>query len=118
VRAFALAIAADLHPLQNLKVLNRLKAMGLDEETVAGWAREVNTEGLAACERLLADQPGPYCFGDEVTLADLCLVPQLGNARRFGVELSALPRLVEREAAAMQLDAFKTAAPASQPDAE
>jgi maleylpyruvate isomerase len=119
VRAFAQAIACDIHPVQNLKVLNRLGALGLDEEARNAWAREVIAEGLAACEALLAvGGGGPFCFGPAPGLADLCLVPQLYNARRFGADLSAVPRLLRVEAACVELPAFQTAAPDRQPDAE
>jgi maleylpyruvate isomerase len=118
VRAFALALACDVHPLQNLKVLARLRQLGLPEEQVTGWAAWVNREGLAACETLIANEPGPFCFGEAPTLADLCLVPQLANARRFGVALDAFPRLLKAEAAAQATQAFADAAPERQPDAE
>jgi len=118
VRAFALALACDTHPVQNLKVLARLRELGLPEEQVTGWAAWVNREGLAACEALIANEPGPFCFGASPTLADLCLVPQLANARRFGVDVSAFPRLLKAEAAAKSNKAFADAAPERQPDAE
>lgn len=118
VRAFAQAIACDTHPVQNLKVLARLRKLGLPEEQVTGWAAWANREGLAACETLIADEAGPFCFGDTPTLADLCLVPQLANARRFGVDVSAYPRLLKAEAATKQVKAFADAAPDKQPDAE
>jgi maleylpyruvate isomerase len=118
VRAFAQALACDVHPVQNLKVLTRLRQLGLPEEQVADWAAWANREGLAACESLIADEPGPFCFGAAPTMADLCLVPQLGNARRFGVEVEAFPRLLKAEAAAKNLKAFADAAPERQPDAE
>ena len=95
VRAFALAIACDIHPVQNLKVLARLRELGLPEEQVTGWAAWANREGLAACEALIAGEPGPFCFGTAPTMADLCLVPQLFNARRFGVDVAAFPRLLQ-----------------------
>ena len=117
VRAFAQAIACDVHPVQNLKVLDRLRALGLDDAQVTGWARETIEDGLDACAALVADGPGPYCFGDRVTLADLCLVPQLVNARRFGADLR-WPRLLAAEAACLTLDAFQRAMPEHQPDAE
>ena len=118
VRAFAQAIACDTHPVQNLKVLARLRKLGLPEEQVTEWAAWANREGLAACETLIADEAGPFCFGDTPTLADLCLVPQLANARRFGVDVSAYPRLLKAEAATKQVEAFADAAPDRQPDAE
>lgn len=118
VRAFSMAIACDIHPVQNLKVLARLHALGLPEEQVSAWATWANHEGLAACETLIADQSGPFCFGDTPTTADLCLVPQLANARRFGVKVENYPRLLRAEAAALSLQAFANAAPDRQPDAE
>ncbi len=118
VRAFSQAIACDTHPVQNLKVLARLRRLGLPEEQVTAWAAWANREGLTACEKLIAAEPGPFCFGATVTMADLCLVPQLANARRFGVDVSAFPRLLQAEAAAKALPAFADAAPERQSDAE
>lgn len=118
VRAFALALACDTHPVQNLKVLARLRELGLPEGQVTAWAAWANREGLAACERLIAGEPGPFCFGAAPTMADLCLVPQLGNARRFGVDVQGFSRLLEAEAAAKNLKAFADAASERQPDAE
>jgi maleylpyruvate isomerase len=118
VRAFAQVLACDTHPVQNLKVLARLRELGLPEEQVTGWAAWANREGLSACEALIAGEPGPFCFGDAPTMADLCLVPQLANARRFGVDVAAFPRLLKAEAAAKNLKAFADAAPERQPDAE
>jgi maleylpyruvate isomerase len=118
VRAFAMALACDTHPVQNLKVLARLRELGLPEEQVTGWAAWANREGLAPCETLIANEPGPFCFGAQPTIADLCLVPQLANARRFGVDLAAFPRLLRAETAAKDLKAFVDAAPDRQPDAE
>lgn len=118
VRAFAQVLACDTHPVQNLKVLARLRELGLPEDKVTAWAGWANREGLAACEALIKHEPGPFCFGATPTLADLCLVPQLGNARRFGVDVAAFPRLLQAEAAAKALPAFADAAPERQPDAE
>ncbi|MDB5596328.1 MAG: maiA [Hyphomicrobiales bacterium] len=118
VRAFALAISCDIHPVQNLGVLNEVRALGHDDPQVNGWAKRVNGDGLAACEKLIARGKGPFCFGDKPTMADICLVPQLGNARRFGCDLSAMPRLLEAEAACMALPAFSESVPERQPDAE
>jgi maleylpyruvate isomerase len=78
----------------------------------------VIAEGLLACEALVRDGPGPFLFGTAPTLADLCLVPQLFNARRFGTPLDALPRLLGAEAACLALPAFADTAPEKQPDAE
>ena len=113
-----MALACDTHPVQNLKVLARLRELGLPEEQVTGWAAWANREGLAACEALIADEPGPFCFGAAPTMADLCLVPQLANARRFGVDVAAYPRLLKAETAAKNNKAFADAAPERQPDAE
>ncbi|MDO9560728.1 MAG: maleylacetoacetate isomerase, partial [Bradyrhizobium sp.] len=118
VRAFAQALACDTHPVQNLKVLARLRELGLPEEQVTGWAAWANREGLAACEALIAHEPGPFCFGQAPTIADLCLVPQLFNARRFGVDVSVYPRLLKAEAAAQAMQEFAAAAPDKQADAE
>ena len=118
VRAFAQVVACDTHPVQNLKVLARLRELGVSEEHVTGWAAWANREGLSACEELIAGEAGPFCFGAAPTLADLCLVPQLANARRFGVDLAAYPRLLRAEEAAKNLKAFADAAPDKQPDAE
>ena len=117
VRAVAQAVACDIHPVQNLKVLQRLRDLGLGEDVVQAWAATVIEEGLDTVDKLLADQPGPFAFGDAPTLADLCIVPQLGNARRFGVELR-WPRLLALEAACLELPAFQNAVPGKQPDAE
>jgi maleylpyruvate isomerase len=118
VRAFALAIACDIHPLQNLRILKKVSALAGDDKAGARWAGEVIADGLAALEIMAAKEPGPFCFGDAPTLADVCLVPQLGNARRFGVDVDAFPRLLAAEAACLALDAFASAAPDKQPDAE
>ena len=117
VRAFALALAADTHPLQNLKVLQTLRVRGLDEDAVTAWAAEANATGLDSCE-ILAAGGSAFCFGDAPTLADICLVPQLGNARRFGVDVRRFPRLLACEGACLRLPAFAAAAPDRQPDAE
>jgi maleylpyruvate isomerase len=118
IRAFAMVLACDTHPVQNLKVLARLREHGLPDEQVTAWAAWANREGLTACETLIANEPGPFCFGAAPTLADLCLVPQLANARRFGVDLAVFPRLLKAETAAKDLKAFADAAPDRQPDAE
>ena len=118
VRAFAMALACDTHPVQNLKVLARLRQLGLPEEKVTEWAAWANREGLAACETLIAGEAGPFCFGAAPSIADLCLVPQLANARRFGVDVAVYPRLLKAEAAAKQMKAFADAAPDQQADAE
>lgn len=117
VRAFAQVICCDIHPIQNLKILRRLKSSGFSDDAVNQWAAQIIAEGFDACEHLIAHEPGPFCFGSSVTLADVCLIPQLVNARRFKVDLR-WPRLLAVEAACLQLDAFRRAAPEQQPDYE
>jgi maleylpyruvate isomerase len=117
VRAFAQAIACEIHPLQNLAVLQRLRTLGVDEQGVRQWVQGVIERGFDACSELLATSQGRFCFGDEPGLADVFLVPQLFNARRYEVELR-WPRLVEIEADCLALEAFRAAAPENQPDAE
>lgn len=119
VRAFALAIACDTHPVQNLKVLSRVRALaGGDEAKVTGWAATVINDGFSACEALLKNVEGPFAFGTAPTLADICLIPQIGNARRFKVDLAPFPRLLAVEAQCNTVAAFRDAAPDKQPDAE
>jgi maleylpyruvate isomerase len=106
VRAAAYVIACDIHPVQNLKILNRLRALGQGEDTVNLWARDTIEVGLSAFEALLPAHGGAFCFGDAPGLADICLVPQLVNARRFGVELTS-ERILAIEAACLSVEAFR-----------
>lgn len=102
VRSAALVIAADVHPLGNLRVQRWLKAeMGQDEAAVQRWLHQWMGDGLAALEAFATSHGGQFLFGDRVTLADLCLVPQLYNARRFGLPLAPWPRLLVAEQAVM-----------------
>ena len=118
IRAFALAIACDIHPINNLRVLNYLKGpLRQDQRAVDDWYRHWVETGLGACEALAPAAETRFCFGDEPTLADICLVPQMYNARRFKCDLAAVPRLVAIDAAARALPAFANAAPEAQPDA-
>ena len=117
VRAFSQVIASDIHPVQNLRILARLRSLGMDEDGVRQWAADLIEEGLDACEQLIADETGPYCFGATPTLADACLVPQLYNARRFGVAIR-WPRLDAIDAHCRKHPAFAAADAAAQPDAE
>lgn len=117
VRAAALVIACDVHPLQNLKVLGWLRELGQDQAGVDAWAGRVIGDGLDAFDTLIAPYAGAFCFGDVLTLADICLVPQLLNARRFGVDVTRWPRLLAIEAVCLAHPAFIAAAPADQPDA-
>lgn len=121
VRAIALAIACDIHPINNLRVLRYLvKDMGVSEEKKDQWYRHWVETGLQAVEAMLAGSPatGRFCHGDNPTLADICLVPQVANARRFKCDLSACPTVERIAAACSELDAFAKAAPDKQPDAE
>jgi maleylpyruvate isomerase len=121
VRSMALLIACEVHPIQNLRVLNHLKNdHKLSDDDTIRWARHWINLGLSALEQMTISlsKQGEFCFGQTPTMADLCLVPQLGNARRFGVDLSAYPKLLAIEAACMSLPPFADAAPENQPDAE
>lgn len=120
VRAFAQVIACDVHPLQNLRVLDYLKAeLGADQAALDRWCGRWITDGLAACEALLARRPTTaFCFGQTPTLADICLVPQMFSATRFGVDTNAFPRLTAVHAACAALPAFAAAHPKTQPDYE
>jgi maleylpyruvate isomerase len=105
VRAAAYVIACDTHPVQNLKILNRVRDLGIDDAGVEQWARTTIEEGLAAFEALLPAHGAAFSFGDTPNLADICLVPQLANARRFGVALKS-ERILAIEAACARLESF------------
>ncbi len=114
VRAFCNGIACDIHPLNNLRVMNYIKSeFGADP--TADWYRHWIHEGFRAAEALASD--GPYVFGDAVTLADAFLVPQMYNARRFNVPLDEFPKLVAIVNNANELEAFQDALPENQSDA-
>lgn len=121
IRALALAIACEIHPLNNLRVLKYLKrTLEVSEDEKDAWYRHWITLGFGALERRLAGDPrtGYYCVGDTPTLADACLVPQVFNAQRFAVDLTPYPTISRIFAQCMQLEAIQRAAPAVQPDAE
>jgi maleylpyruvate isomerase len=121
VRSMALIIACEVHPIQNLRVLVYLKSnLKQSDDDLNLWARHWIDLGLSAFEQIVVSSPkrGKFCFGDTPTLADICLVPQLANARRFGCDLSAYPTLLQIEKACNALPAFAGAAPEKQPDAE
>ncbi|WHU01304.1 maleylacetoacetate isomerase [Sphingomonas sp. NIBR02145] len=107
--ARALVIAADTHPLNNLRVMRRLKDMGVDEAGRNDWTRHWIAEGFTALEAMAGD--GPFLGGDAPGVADLFLVPQMYNARRFDTPLDAFPRLVAIDAACAALPAFAAARP-------
>jgi len=121
VRAMALVIACEVHPIQNLRVLNYIKsAYNQTDEQVNRWSQHWINLGLTALEQMIVAQPkrGQFCFGDRPTLADICVVPQLGNARRYGCDLSQYPAILGIEKTCTALAAFANAAPEKQPDAE
>ena len=121
VRALALHIACDIHPLNNLRVLQYLSAeLGASDEAKNAWYRHWVEVGLASVESRLVDHPltGRFCHGDQPTIADCCLVPQVFNARRFGCDLSHVPTVLRIDAECRTLPTFQAAAPERQPDAE
>ncbi|HWT13138.1 MAG TPA: maleylacetoacetate isomerase [Allosphingosinicella sp.] len=111
VRALALVVACDIHPLNNLRVLKRLTALGLDQDARDDWYRHWVAEGFAALEAMAAPRAGRFLFGDSPSLADLCLVPQMFNARRFDVPLDDYPTLVAADSEANRLEPFQAAHP-------
>ncbi|QNL18316.1 maleylacetoacetate isomerase [Hyphobacterium sp. CCMP332] len=120
IRAYAAVIGCDIHPLQNLRVLQYIRAEhGQDADGVTAWAQRWIRDGFTALEAMVtADgRGGPYLWGSKPTLADIYLVPQMYNARRFGVDLAAFPRLVAADEAARAHPAFEAAKPENQPDA-
>ena len=121
VRAMALAVACDIHPLNNLRVLQYLRSeLGQDDAGVARWARHWIASGFEALEQLVARHSGDgrHCFGRSVTLADVCLVPQVANARRVQLDLAPWPRITAVAGHLESLPAFAAARPDAQPDAE
>ena len=120
VRALALLVACDIHPLNNLRVLQYFEQeWNVPQPERDEWVRHWIADGLAAAEAMLADHPstGTYCEGNVPGLADCCLIPQIYNARRFGVDMAAYPTLQRVEAACLALPAFDAARPERQPDA-
>jgi maleylpyruvate isomerase len=117
VRAIAQIIACDIHPLNNVGPLRYLKnQMGQDQAKIDAWYHHWVLDGFDAIEAML--RPGPYAFGSEISLADVCLVPQIYNARRLKVPLDRFPKIVAVDAACGKLAAFEQARPENQPDAE
>jgi maleylpyruvate isomerase len=117
VRALSLVVACDIHPLNNLKVLSYLtRDLGLSDETRDRWYHHWIAEGLSALEAMVAGHPatGRFCHGDSPTLADVCLVPQLANARRFDCDISGYPTLLGIDEACQALPAFARAHPSQQ----
>ncbi|THF59414.1 maleylacetoacetate isomerase [Pseudothauera rhizosphaerae] len=121
IRALAQAIACDIHPINNLRVLQYLtRELGASEEQKNTWYRHWVERGLATVEAMLAQAPrdGRFCVGDTPTLADVCLVPQVFNARRFECRTDHIPTVMRIAGACETLEAFRLAAPTRQPDAE
>jgi maleylacetoacetate isomerase len=117
VRAVAQIVACDIHPLNNLVVLQYLKrTLKHEQAEIDTWYHHWVIEGFNAIEAMIA--PAPYACGAQVTLADVCLVPQVANARRLRVPLDAFPKIVAAESACLKLPAFDKARPENQPDAE
>jgi len=114
VRALAQVIACDVHPLNNIGPLRYLKnVLGQEQPKIDTWYQHWITEGFAAVEAMI--ERGPYTFGNEITLADICLVPQVYNARRFKVPLENFPKLVAVDARCRRIAAFDKASPENQP---
>ena len=117
VRALAQVIACDIHPLNNTSPLRYLKnELGQDQAKIDAWYHHWILEGFAAMETMI--HPAPYAFGNEITLVDVCLVPQVYNARRLKVPLDRFPKIVAVDAACAKLAAFEQARPENQLDAE
>lgn len=119
VRAFCAAIGCDIHPIQNLRVLKKVKSLTGKDEAGAEWARHWITVGFEALERMVdpMDGAGGFLFGEGPSLAEIYLMPQIYNAERFGVDLKPFPKLVAANAAAQSVPGFAAAHPSRQPDA-
>ncbi|MBI1395167.1 MAG: maleylacetoacetate isomerase [Betaproteobacteria bacterium] len=122
VRSLAQLVACEIHPVNNLRVLHYLTGvLKVTDEQRLAWYRRWVTVGFAALERRLAEDPmtgAGFCHGDSPGLADICLVPQVANARRFGIDVTDYPTILRIDACCRELDAFRVAAPENQPDAE
>jgi maleylpyruvate isomerase len=122
VRSLAMAVACDIHPIDNLRVLRYLaKPMGHDDKAVEDWFNHWIRVGFEGIERILAEdgEAGAFCQGDEPTLADICLVPQVFNAQRYpSFDFGPFPTIMRIFANCMERDAFDRARPEKQPDAE
>ena len=121
VRSLAQIVACDIHPLNNLGVLKYLEnEFGVDEAARRKWYRHWIHQGFKAMEEILSKDPRvkTYCFGTKVTVADICLVPQVYNAKRFGMDMSPYPTIARINDACLELPTFAKAAPEKQKDAE
>lgn len=119
VRAIAQAVACDIHPLNNLRVMQYLEfQLGIDPDRRKRWTGYWIMQGFEALEKMLQDTAtGTFCHGESPTLADICLVPQVYNAKRFEIDLEPFPTIARVNDACLELDAFAEAAPEKQPDA-
>jgi maleylacetoacetate isomerase len=120
VRALSQLIASDIHPLNNLRVLNYLEdELNCAPDAKLNWYHHWITEGFSAFETMLttSDQTAPFCYGDQPSMADCCLIPQVYNARRFGIDLNSFPEICRIDKTCAGLDAFASARPENQPDA-
>ena len=118
VRAIAHTIASDIHPLNNLRVLQYLERdLGCDQMKRMIWYHRWIADGFKAIEAAVRDLPGDFCYGDEPTLADICLVPQVYNAKRYEVDLAPFPTIRTINDRCHDIEAFAKAAPQHQPDA-
>lgn len=118
VRSLAQLVASEIHPLNNLRVLQHLKRLGQTQEQIDTWYRHWIADGLAKLEAELKGKAGKFCHGDAPTMADCCLVPQIFNAKRYNSDLAPYPSTVRIFEDCMKLEAFDRAQPAKQPDAE
>jgi maleylacetoacetate isomerase len=119
VRSLSYLVASEIHPLNNLRVLQHLKrALRQSEEEVNAWYRHWIADGLAKLEEELKGKTGKYCYGETPSMADCCLVPQIFNAKRYNCDLAPYPTTMRIFDACMKLEAFERAQPAKQPDAE
>lgn len=119
IRAFAQAIACDIHPLNNLRVLKYLQQdLGLNDQQKSNWYQHWMLQGFQSLEAQLQDSNGQFCFGTQATFADCCLIPQVYNAKRFKIDLAAFPKIESIYQYCLTLPAFLHAAPEQQPDWE
>ncbi|MCW8092879.1 maleylacetoacetate isomerase [Alteromonas sp. ASW11-130] len=119
VRALAMDLACDVQPIANLRVLNALKSQfDASQEQVVAWAADWTKRGFATIEKRLQTQAGKYCFGFDITVADVCLVPQIYNAKRFNVDLAEFPLIKKIGENCEEMEAFQRARPENQPDAQ
>ncbi|MDM7860077.1 maleylacetoacetate isomerase [Alteromonas sp. ASW11-36] len=117
IRGVAQDIACDVQPLANLRVLNAITELGGDANARTAWAVKWIEKGFTAIEKRLQTRAGKYCFGFDVTLADIVLIPQVYNAKRFGVDMTKYPLIASIDENCNELEAFQLAAPENQPDA-